>query len=81
MTKLVENEPNYERLLPLVGTLVRIGQLFETPRHGVLHMWTADNGNQGWVVGDLPGMNEKANYILFSGDAVAHVQGNTIYLT
>lgn len=63
---LVSREPFFTQLKPLIGKTVRV-VLENKINSGVLTIWTADNGNEGWLV------KAEKGKIIFSGELVDRV--------
>lgn len=84
MPQTVATQPHFAELNALVGQTVRVGAAFQSPHVDVLSIWTAENGNEGWLVGVAPGtplwQSGGRSYTLFSGEIVTAVSGHDIIL-
>ena len=63
---LVSREPFFNQLKPLIGKTVRV-VMENKINSGTLTIWTAENGNEGWLV------KAEKGKIIFSGELVDRV--------
>lgn len=67
--KLCSDDACYVTLAPFIGKEILVRESGEKFT-GVLSVWTANNGNEGWLVGDM----DKQPWILFSGDCIERIE-------
>lgn len=67
--KLCSDDKCYPTLSPFIGKEVGVKEGREK-FVGILSVWTADNGNEGWLVGSM----DSQPWILFSGECVERIE-------
>lgn len=80
MTRLLSEMPHYEQLEPYIGCICSTDGFCDPAKlfTGYLSVWTAANGNQGWLIskqrGTFTAELPKGGYVLFAPEIVKTIQ-------
>jgi hypothetical protein len=71
--KLVKDQPLYDVLSLYIGKTVALYEFYDNKnnmREDVLSIFKADNGNEGWMLGNFP----DGAYVIFTPSSISKVE-------